>query len=134
VDWRTGLSGVPPNSVRCTLTVQGSTSHSQENAGALCYNSPSVGNSYLRATVDSDSGNSAAQCATEVRAAKSKAPDCPVPQEDKGPTVVFAPNPNGWVTWQGTGQCIVPVRWHTGLSGVPIASSLPTGYLGGWGI
>jgi hypothetical protein len=41
-----------------------------------------------RATVDSDSGNSAAQCAAEVRAAKSEgtglsgvAPDYPVPQE-----------------------------------------------------
>jgi hypothetical protein len=41
----------------------------------------------------------------EVRAAKSEstglsgvAPDCPVPQEDKAPTIDPAPNPNGWVT------------------------------------
>jgi hypothetical protein len=42
---------------------------------------------------------------SEVRGA----PDCPVPQEDKAPTVARAPNPNGWVMWQRTGQCIVPV-------------------------
>jgi hypothetical protein len=91
-----------------------------------------------RATVDSDSGNSAAQCAAEVRAAKSEgtglsvvAPDCPVPQEDKAPTVDRAPNPNGWVMWRGTRQCTVPIWWRTGLSDAPIASSLPNGYLGG---
>jgi hypothetical protein len=60
VDWRTGLSGVPPDSVRCTRTVQGSTSHSRENAGELRYNSPDCPvcqprNGYLHAMVDSDS-------------------------------------------------------------------------------
>jgi hypothetical protein len=57
-----------------------------------------------------------------------------MPQEDKAPTVDPAPNPNGWVTWQGTEQGTVPVRWHTGLSGAPIASSLPNGYGSGWGL
>jgi hypothetical protein len=51
-------------------------------------------------------------------------PDCLVPQEDKAPTVDPAPNPNGWLTWQRTRQLTVPVRWRTGLSDVPIASSL----------
>jgi hypothetical protein len=76
--------------------------------------------------------------ATEVRAAKSEgtrlsgvAPDSPVLQGDKAPTVDFAPNPNGWVTWRHTGQCTVPVRWRTGLSGAPVDSSLPNGYFGG---
>jgi hypothetical protein len=59
------------------------------------------------------------------------APDCPVPQEDKARTVDFALNPNGWVTWRRTGQPTVPVRWRTGLSGVPIDSSLPNGLFGG---
>jgi hypothetical protein len=54
------------------------------------------------------------------------APDCPVPQEDKVPMVARVLNPNGWVTWRRTRQPTVPVRWRTGLSGVPIASSLPT--------
>jgi hypothetical protein len=58
-------------------------------------------------------------------------PDCPVPHEDKAPMVDFAPNPNGWVTWRRTGQCIVPVPWRTRLSGGAIASSLPNGYFGG---
>ena len=39
------------------------------------------------------------------------APDCPVPQEDKAPTVARAPNPNGWVTWRRTEQRTVPVWW-----------------------
>jgi hypothetical protein len=39
-EWRTGLSGVPPHSVRCTRAVQVSTSHSRENEGVLHYNSP----------------------------------------------------------------------------------------------
>jgi hypothetical protein len=32
------------------------------------------------------------------------ASDCPVPQEDKAPTVDSAPNPNSWVTWWLIGQ------------------------------
>jgi hypothetical protein len=66
-----------------------------------------------------------------VRAAKSEgtglsgvAPDCLVPQEDKVSNGQLAPNPNGWLTWWRTRQRIVPVRWRTGLSGAPIASSL----------
>jgi hypothetical protein len=61
------------------------------------------------------------------------APDCPVPQEDKAPTVDSALNPNCWVTWWRIGQGTVPIRWRTELSGAPIASSLPNGYGSGWG-
>jgi hypothetical protein len=51
--WRTGLSGVPPDSVQCTRTVQFQTSHSREFQGALCYNSLDYpvcqrSNNYLR--------------------------------------------------------------------------------------
>jgi hypothetical protein len=60
------------------------------------------------------------------------APDCPVPQEDKAPMVESVLNPNSWVTWRCTGQGTVPVRWRTGLSGAPIARSLPNGYQSGW--
>jgi hypothetical protein len=81
------------------------------------------------------------QCSAEVRTASRRgtelsgvAPDCPVPQEDKAPTVDPAPNPNGWVTWRRSGQGTVPVRWRTELSGAPIASSLPNGYGSGWGL
>jgi hypothetical protein len=59
------------------------------------------------------------------------APDYSVPQEDNDANVRLLPNPNGWVTWQHTGQPTVPVGWRTGLSGAPIDSSLPQWPLGG---
>ena len=108
--------------VRCPRAVQVSTSHSRENEGALCYNSPDCPVSQRATAIQRQ--RSTLQSATvsysgaaEVRAAKSVGtglsgvtPDCPVPQEDKAPTVDFAPNPNGWVTWRLTGQRTVPVR------------------------
>jgi hypothetical protein len=50
--------------------------------------------------------------ARRVRATESEAhrivsgvaSNYPVPQGDKTPTVDFAPNPNGWVTWRRTRQ------------------------------
>jgi hypothetical protein len=134
---------VPPDSVRCTMPVQGSTSHSRVSAGALCYNSPNcpVCNRTVRcasgAMANSRNGRlyKGEQCsysATQKSEQKVRgAPDCLVPQEDKAPTVDRAPNPNGWVTWRRTGQGTVHVRWHTGLSGATIASSLPNGYPSG---
>jgi hypothetical protein len=38
--WRTGLSGVPPDSVRCTRTVPLRTRHLRVSQAALRYNSP----------------------------------------------------------------------------------------------
>jgi hypothetical protein len=68
-------------------------------------------NDYLRATVDCKSTDDVNSAMVEVRTAKSEgtrlsvvAPDFPVPQGDKAPTIDFAPNPNGWVTWRRTGQ------------------------------
>jgi hypothetical protein len=66
-------------------------------------------------------GYNALQCAAEVRAEVRGAPDseqdlsgvapnCPVPQGDNGANGRLLPNPNGWVTWQRTGQSTVPVR------------------------
>ena len=92
VDWRTELSGVPPDSVRCTRTVQGSTSHSRENAGALHYNSLDClvsqrGNGYLHATVDSDNATVSRQKSEQrVRGA----PDCPVHHQTKVSTVNYS--------------------------------------------
>jgi hypothetical protein len=122
------------------------TSHSWEFQGALRYNSPDYpvsqrSNGYLRQRSTLQSATVAYSTAVELRAAKSEgtglsgvAPDCPVPQENKAPTVDRAPNPNSWVTWRRTGQGTVPVRWRTRLSGAPIASSLPNGYQSGWGL
>jgi hypothetical protein len=49
----------------------------------------------------------------------------------RGRVLLGALNPNDWVTWWHTGQPTVPVRWRTGLSGAPIANSLPNDYFGG---
>jgi hypothetical protein len=47
------------------------------------------------------------------------APDCPVPLEDKASNGRLRPNPNGWVTWLA----------HRTVSGAPIDSSHPNGYV-----
>jgi hypothetical protein len=60
--------------------------------------------------------------------------DCPVPQEDNDANGWLLLKPNSWVTWRCTRQPTVPVRWRTGLSGAPIASSLPQRPIGGWGL
>jgi hypothetical protein len=92
-----------------------STNHSRENEGALRYNSPVCpvsqrSNGYLAPTIDCESACHGEQCMIESEQKVRGAPDCPVPQEDKAPTVNSAPNPNSWVTWQRTGQHTVPVR------------------------
>jgi hypothetical protein len=90
--------------------------HSRENADALRYNSPDCPVSQRETTIQRQwstlqSAIVSYSVAAEVRAAKSEdtglsgvAPDCPVPQEDKAPTVDFTPNPNGWVIWRRTGH------------------------------
>jgi hypothetical protein len=132
-----------PDSVRCTMLVQIQNSHSRENPGALRYNSPDCPVCHRTVRCASGQRLSSAQQSTlmdeqysTVPRQKSEqqvtgAPDCPVPQEDKAPTVARASNPNSWMMWRGTGQPTVLVRWCTRLSGAPIASSLPNGYFGG---
>jgi hypothetical protein len=116
-----------------------STSHSWENGGALLYNSPDCpvsqqSNGYPASMVDCKSACHGEHCTVESEQQSQRAPDCSVPQEDKAPTVDPALNPNGRVTWRRTGQGTVPVRWRTGLSGAPIASSLGQRLQGGWGL
>ena len=112
---------MPPDSVRCTRTVQSQTSHSRVFASALHYNSPDC--PVCHRTVRCTSGATAIQrndrlqrtpCNTtvhaEVRAVirgapdseqflSAAAPDYPVPLEDKASNGLKLPNPNGWVTW-----------------------------------
>jgi hypothetical protein len=71
--WRTGLSGVPPDSVRCTREDRLQTLHLRVSQVQLRYNSPDCpvhqrSNGYLHATVDSDSEQCSTVNATEVRA------------------------------------------------------------------
>jgi hypothetical protein len=105
---------VAHRTVRCTRTVRGqpTTLRKTQARSAIIHRTVRcatglsgelAGDDYLRATVDCKSTGQVNSAATEVRAAKSEgtrlsgvAPDCPVPQEDKAPTVDRAPNPNGW--------------------------------------
>jgi hypothetical protein len=112
---------VPPDSVRCTRSVQKSTSHSRVSPGALRYNSSDC--PVCHRTVRCDSGATAIQRNGRLqrllmsatvrdrdRAQSQSAPDteqcmsgaapnCPVPLEDKASNGRKLPNPNGWVTW-----------------------------------
>jgi hypothetical protein len=95
VVWRTGLSGVPPDSVRCTMPVQIRSSHSRDFEGALRYKSPDCpvcqwATAIQHATVDSDGWTVQHSTTAEVRAASQRGtglfgvtPDCPVSQEAK---------------------------------------------------
>jgi hypothetical protein len=71
---------------------------------------------------------SSEQCSTVPHRSQSSevrgAPDCPMQQDDKSSNDRPAPNPNGCADVARTGKCTVVVRWRTGLSGAPIASSL----------
>jgi hypothetical protein len=107
--WRTGLSGAPPDSVRCTRVDQLQTLHLRVFPGALRYNSPDcpVCHRTVRCTKRSNvyscngrlhSALTELQFATEVRACAKGAPnseqclfgaalDCPVHQDVRAPTV-----------------------------------------------
>jgi hypothetical protein len=110
--WRTGLSGVPSDSVRCTRAVRLQTLHLRVSEAALRYNSLDcqVCHRTVRCTSEATASQrngllhsalTALQYAAEVRTAtrgapdsaqslSGAAPDCPVPQEDKAPTVETA--------------------------------------------
>jgi hypothetical protein len=108
VVWRTGLSGAPgPYRVQA-VTLRFSQARSaiihRTVRCATGLSGEPARNGYLRATVDYKSTDEVNSAAAEVKSRSQRAPDCPVPQGDKAPTVDFAPNPNGWVMWRRTGQ------------------------------
>jgi hypothetical protein len=112
--WHTGLSGVPPDSVRCTREDRLQTLHLWVSPGALRYNSPDclVCHKTVRCTKRSNdyqrnrrlhSALTELQFTVEVRAAPEGAPDseqclsgAPRCQSSNGRN---RQNPNGWVTW-----------------------------------
>jgi hypothetical protein len=122
VVWRTGLSGVPSDSVgapgpyRSQATTLGKT----QARSAIIHQTIWCATGLSGAPADNDyptrngrlcKVNSAATMPRSVKAGSQRgtglsgvAPDCPVAQEDKAPTVDRAPNPNGWVTWRRTGH------------------------------
>jgi hypothetical protein len=107
--WRTGLSGVPPDSVRCTRVNRPQTLHLRVSPDALRYNSLDcpVCHRTVRCTKRSNgyqrngrlhSALTELQFAAEVRAGargaldseqclSSAAPNCPVHQDVRAPTV-----------------------------------------------
>jgi hypothetical protein len=121
VDRRTGVSGAPgpykgqPTTLAKTQA-RSAIIHRTVRCATRLSGEP-ADNDYLRATVEYKSTCHVNSAVAEVRAAKSEgtglfgvAPDYPMPQEDKAPTVDRAPNPNDWVTWRRTVQRTVPVR------------------------
>jgi hypothetical protein len=130
----TGLSGEPPDSVRCSREKRLRTSQLRENGRPLRYNSLDCpvcqrNNGYFAPTIDSDSEQCGTVHETEVRAEDQRgtglfgaAPDCPVPHEDKAFNGRPGPTSTDRMTWLA----------HRTLSGAPIASSLLQRLQIGW--
>jgi hypothetical protein len=127
---------MPHRTVRCIGAVQMSTSHSRKNEGVLHYNSPDCPVSQW--SNGSQRQRSTLQSATVARQSQKhrsqRAPECLVWLEDNAPQRSTAQNPNDCADVARTGQCTVAVRWRTGLSGAPIASSLGQRLQSGWGL
>jgi hypothetical protein len=134
--WRTGLSGAPPDSVRCTRV---------SNSELLTFGNSGGRSAIIHRTVRCASGatttsrqRSSAEgikCATvraRVRAEPDGAPDSkqcmsgappdwPVPQKTEAPTVrIQRPCDVAGASYS--------VRWRTGLSDVPCDSQPPNGH------
>jgi hypothetical protein len=134
--WRTGLSDAP-----CSYKSEAATLG--KTRGALCYNSPDCPVCHRTVRCASGQRLSSAQGSTLMDEQCNTVPRRSQSSKSKGhrtvrcrkrtkpPTVDRAPDPNSWVTWRRIGQPTVLVQWRTGLSGAPIASSLPNGYFGG---
>jgi hypothetical protein len=120
--WRTGLSGVSPDSVRCTREDRLQTLHLRVSQAHLRYNSPDC--PVYHRTVRCTSGATvicaqrstlqSEQCNSDVRANDQRgtglsgvAPDCPVPHEDKASNGRLAPSPNRRMTWRHIRHCPV---------------------------
>jgi hypothetical protein len=143
--WRTGLSGVPPDSVRCTREINSKLATFGFLEMPLRYNSSdcpvcqrsngcSTNGRLQKCTITVNS----ADCARRSQSRRQKAhrtvnSDCPVHHRTvRWPHLseLQRSNPNGWVTWLahrtvsgGAPDC--PVR--------PSTAAPPNGHFGGWG-
>jgi hypothetical protein len=150
VDWRTGLSGVPPDCVRCTRAVPVPTSHSREFNSALRYNSPDSHRTVRWASAQriSSAQRSTLTAGTVQHSARQKseqrvrgAPDCPVHHQavrchkkTKAPTINCSRTLTvGWrgsaldtEQWVSGGAPDCPVRPSTAAS--PTATLVVEGY------
>jgi hypothetical protein len=144
--WRTGLSGAPPDSVRCTrdsnselLTFGNSGSHSaiihrtvwcstgqcpvtqrtvRCASGATATSAPTVDCNRIKCTTVRAEVRHAPEGAPDsLQDLSGTPPDCPVAQKTEAPTVR--------IQWLGdVAGAPDSVRWRTGLSGAPCDSSL----------
>jgi hypothetical protein len=130
--WRTGLSGAPPDCVRCTkdsnselLTFGNSGGRSaiihrtvRCASGATTTSAPTVACNRIKcATVRAEVRHAPEGAPDSLQDMSGAPPDCPVAQKTEAPTVRI----------QRLGDVIgAPdsVRWRTGLSGAPCDSSL----------
>jgi hypothetical protein len=122
--WCTRLSGVPPDSVRYTRTVQLRTLHLRVSPAPLRYNSPDCpvchrtvrctsGATATSAMVDCNRHLQTLQCVDSARRSQSSCQrhtgQCTVPvrcgtglsaaKRRQSSNGRLRPNPNGWVTW-----------------------------------
>jgi hypothetical protein len=136
---------VQPDSVQCTRSIQGWTSHSRVSSGTLRYNSPDC--PVCHRTVRCTSGATAFQrngrlqrhltsaavhgrvrvqsqsAPDNEQELSGAAPDCLVPQEVNGANGRLLPNPNGWVTlwrnrpnYSSLSDQVAPLRAATHLN------------------
>jgi hypothetical protein len=132
VVWRTGQSGEPPDSVRCTRVNQLKlfTFGFPRHTSAIIHRTVRCSTGLCpvaHRTVRCASGATAIcaqwstmqseQCNSECQSRSKRgtglsgaAPDCPVPQEDRASNSRPAPSPNGRMTWRRTGHCPVAHR------------------------
>jgi hypothetical protein len=123
--------GLGHRTIRCTMSVRRWTSHSWENWAALRYKSRAVrcatglsdvpaGNGYPACNGRLQKPLTEEQCAQSQRRTGQcsvwhRTVRCPVPQGHKTPTIDFAPNPNGWVTWRRTINPSIEQSWPWSL-------------------
>jgi hypothetical protein len=101
--WRTGLSGVPPNSVRCTRVVRLQTLHLRVSEAALRCNSPDC--PVCHRAVRYTSGATASQCNGQLQRSPATLQCADSSRRSQSSRQ------------RRTGQCTVPVRCGTVLSG-----------------
>jgi hypothetical protein len=128
--WRTGLSGVPPDSIRCTREINSELATFGFLRISLRYNSPDcpVCHAEKRLTAPtvvykSEQWSYSAHTARRVRAgARRRTGQWTVIVRWPHLSELQRSNANGWGDVAGAPN---RVRWRTGLSGAPINSSLP---------
>jgi hypothetical protein len=144
--WRTGLSGVPPDSVRCTRVLQ---------LELFTFGFPRRSSAIIYRTVRCSTRLSGAPAEQRLSACNGRlckvnsgiqmseqrvrgAPDCPVPHENKASNGRPAPTLTDKMTWRRTGHCPVAHRTlrqqtsPTTIFWLVAINTTPTGHFKVW--